>query len=261
MLGRGRCRSRKSDIVFFSRYGLHVNPRDEVAGERFWYTKIMTSRSPIVDPRGPERATVANPSTPKGRRTREALLVAARAVFGQSGFVAARMTDVAEAAGLSLGALYRYFASKEDLFEALVADIHEELVAASTAPGKDFASDPYGALLCANYGFLAHYWKNRDVLRAFVEAANVNERFRTQWWRMRDRHIDRFVHSVKTRHAISTIDGADIRVVTEAMACMVEQAAWVWLAQGPRRRPAIPLSDAASVLTRTWYRSIFNDDT
>jgi AcrR family transcriptional regulator len=219
----------------------------------------MTSRSPIVDPPPSSvRTTVTSPSTPKGRRTREALLDAARVVFGQSGFVAARMTDVAYTAGLSLGALYRYFGSKEDLFEALVADIHEELVAASTAPGKDFATDPYGALLAANHGFLAHYWANRDVLRAFVEAANVNERFRAMWWRMRNRHIDRFVHSVNTRHRISTIDGVDVRVVAEAMACMVEQAAWVWLARGPRRRPAVPLPDAAAVLTRTWYRSIFD---
>lgn len=220
----------------------------------------MTGHFPILDPAPqPVRATITNPRTPKGRRTRQALLSAARTVFGQSGFVAARMTDVAQAAGLSLGALYRYFGSKEDLFEALVADIHEELLAASTAPGKDFATDPFDALLAANHGFLTHYWANRDVLRAFVEAANVNERFRAVWWRMRDRHVDRFVHTVSTRHGVFTVDGVDVRVVAEAMACMVEQSAWVWLAQGPRRRPAVPLRDAALVVTRAWYRAVFEN--
>ena len=71
------------------------------------------------------RAVPAVPTTPKGRRTWQQLLEAARAVFARDGYVNARMADIAEEAGLSMGALYRYFENKESVFEHLVTDIHE----------------------------------------------------------------------------------------------------------------------------------------
>ena len=52
--------------------------------------------------------------------TREELLDAAYAVFVRRGFAAANLDEIAEAAGLSKGALYYNFSGKEDLFLALV---------------------------------------------------------------------------------------------------------------------------------------------
>ncbi len=56
----------------------------------------------------------------KAARRRQ-ILDAAKRVFAGQGFHAATMADVARAAGLSYGAVYWYFASKDDLFHALVA--------------------------------------------------------------------------------------------------------------------------------------------
>lgn len=53
---------------------------------------------------------------------RSQIMRAARAVFIDKGFMAARMQDVARRARLSKGALYFYFASKRDLFYALVEE-------------------------------------------------------------------------------------------------------------------------------------------
>lgn len=53
------------------------------------------------------------------------ILRAARAVFIEKGFLAARVEDVAARAGLSKGAVYFYFESKRDLFMALVQEEHE----------------------------------------------------------------------------------------------------------------------------------------
>jgi AcrR family transcriptional regulator len=50
-------------------------------------------------------------------RTR--ILAAANQVFGEKGYRQATMDDVAKTLGVSKGALYLYFASKEELFEAL----------------------------------------------------------------------------------------------------------------------------------------------
>lgn len=54
---------------------------------------------------------------------REDILVAATTVFSQKGSAAATMQDVAREAGLSVGALYRYFPGKDDLVAAVFEGI------------------------------------------------------------------------------------------------------------------------------------------
>lgn len=56
---------------------------------------------------------------------RSQILRAARAVFIERGYLVARVEDVAKRAGLSKGAVYFYYASKRDLFMALVREEHE----------------------------------------------------------------------------------------------------------------------------------------
>jgi AcrR family transcriptional regulator len=199
----------------------------------------------------------ATPTTPKGRRTREHILEAARRVFARDGYVNARMLDVAAEAELSLGGIYRYFENKEDLFAALVADIHEELFTASRALRADFSSDPFAALLEANFGYLAHYRANRDVMRTLVEASVVDRRFREIWWSMRSRHAERFVRALREEHGITEVGGIDTSVLATAAACMVEQAAYVWYAHGEMSGEQVPLQTAALTVSRAWHRLFF----
>jgi AcrR family transcriptional regulator len=200
----------------------------------------------------------AVPTTPKGRRTRALILEAARQVFAREGYVTLRMSDVASEAGVSMGALYRYFQNKEDLFVHLMGDIHEELFEASRAQAHDFRTAPYDALLEANRGYLGHYRDNRDVMRAFIEAATVDTRFRDIWWGMRQRHVERFVHALEAAHGISRVDGVDTALVAEAMASMVEQSAYAWFAHEELNAAPVTLENAAHVVARIWYRAFFD---
>jgi AcrR family transcriptional regulator len=54
-------------------------------------------------------------------RTRQELLRAASRLFLRNGFVATSLADIAEEAGLTKGAVYSNFESKEELFLALLA--------------------------------------------------------------------------------------------------------------------------------------------
>ena len=56
----------------------------------------------------------------KTEEMRNKLLKSARKVFAQDGFEAARLEDIASDAGHTRGAFYAHFASKEDLFFALL---------------------------------------------------------------------------------------------------------------------------------------------
>ncbi len=55
-------------------------------------------------------------------RTRRRLIDAAAEVFGDKGFRASSLTDVAERAGYTIGAVYSNFASKDELFHALMRE-------------------------------------------------------------------------------------------------------------------------------------------
>jgi len=54
--------------------------------------------------------------------TRERIIDAAGRVFARRGYGQATVQDIADEAGISMGALYHHFKSKEELFRALVED-------------------------------------------------------------------------------------------------------------------------------------------
>src|SRR5271154_1135621 len=58
----------------------------------------------------------SGPRSRKGVETRARLLTAAKEVFEDNGFLEARISDIAERAGLSHGSFYHYFESKEEVF-------------------------------------------------------------------------------------------------------------------------------------------------
>ncbi len=158
---------------------------------------------------------------------------------------------------MSLGGLYRYFGDKEDLFAALIADTHDELFAASGNTVHRLEDDAYQALLEANTGYLQHYYENRDIMRTLVEAASVEARFHDIWWQMRNRHIDRFSTVLRMKCGIEEVDGLPVALMVEAVACMVEQSAYVWYAQDKMQDKILPIDQAADVVTRIWYSAFF----
>ena len=177
-------------------------------------------------------------------------------MFGRDGYVDARMVDIAAEAGLSTGGLYRYFEDKTDVFAALIADLHEELYEASGHTSTPFASDPRAALTEANRGYIEHYFENRDVMRAFIEAAAVDERFRSIWWTMRSRHVRRFAKALRATDGASEIAGVPVELATEAMACMIEQCCYVWFAHEEMRSQRVSIEDAVHTVSHSWYQAI-----
>ena len=69
----------------------------------------------------------------------EELLEAALAVFGERGFRATTLEEVAARAGVSKGTVYLYFASKDDLFRAVVETKVVALIASAEAMARTHA--------------------------------------------------------------------------------------------------------------------------
>jgi AcrR family transcriptional regulator len=85
--------------------------------------------------------------------TRAALLAAARAAFTDKGFAGAGREEIAEAAGVTRGALYHHFSSKQALLVAVVEDLEAELGAALMEAAMD-GPDPLDRLRRGCMAFL-----------------------------------------------------------------------------------------------------------
>jgi AcrR family transcriptional regulator len=85
--------------------------------------------------------------------TREALISAARELFGERGFAAVGTEEIARSARMTRGALYHHFDSKEDLFRAVYESVERDLVEQLGATALA-AKDPVDALRAGARAFL-----------------------------------------------------------------------------------------------------------
>jgi AcrR family transcriptional regulator len=89
----------------------------------------------------------------RSRSTRAALLASARGLFAERGFAGTNRDDISTGAGVTRGALYHHFATKEAVFRAVVEELEEELVARVVA-GAEGVSDPGEQLRAGCLAFL-----------------------------------------------------------------------------------------------------------
>ncbi len=81
----------------------------------------------LSTPSSVESERPSGPRSRKGALTRTRLLDAAKTVFERDGFLEARISDIAEQAGLSHGSFYHYFDSKEQIFREVAGALEDEL--------------------------------------------------------------------------------------------------------------------------------------
>jgi AcrR family transcriptional regulator len=103
-------------------------------------------------------------------RGRFDMLEAAARLLAAHGYHGMSMRDLARATGMSLGNLYNYFGSKEDLLFALQTRAFETLIASAEEATRDVEPGParLHALILSHVRYVATH---RDVMRVLVEEA------------------------------------------------------------------------------------------
>jgi AcrR family transcriptional regulator len=115
----------------------------------------------------------AAPATPKGIKTRERLIEASGAVFARKGCAASGVADICNAAGLAVGGFYRYFASKEEIIQALTRELRDDLIRAiSELPQEKYAEEEAKAIARA---FFSTVGLRLDAFKAMREAEAGDE--------------------------------------------------------------------------------------
>jgi AcrR family transcriptional regulator len=180
-----------------------------------------------------QQNTVAAPSevrtrTKRSERTRAALLLAARAVFTETGFHDARIADIVEGAQMAHGTFYTYFDSKEDIFLAVLQEV---LHGYFTGPADRTAlagSAPIDRIDRASRRFLEFYGANARLMASIDPLAMVDERFASLRRATRLAYLDRVAAAV-TRWQAEGLADQDVDAVhlAAALGAMAERMAYL----------------------------------
>ena len=186
-----------------------------------------------------------NPRTERGRRTRTALLQAAREAFEQRGFDDCRMNDIADAAGVSHGTVYTYFESKEEILGQVI----DELLVELQDDLRTSAKDPMARIAEANQRYLQAYRDNHRLLQVIEQAAVTSPELGARLDEFRRRYhlrVTAALRRLQEQVRVSADLPAD--VTATALCAMVEGFSRYW------QRPVT--DDINRTLTSLWVNAL-----
>ena len=178
----------------------------------------------------------------RARRSYEQLLVAAAQVFGEQGFRGTQVADIADRAGLSVGAFYRYFPDKRAVFielahrfldeqhrfQAQALGEWRERILAGESTGRDFLEEMIPVAL-------RQQSLSPDLLKTFAAMSYEDDdvgRLRRAYDEADRADLARFFAAVTDRRDVpSPLAAARLFDLT-----VEEVVRWVWLDGGRRGR-------------------------
>lgn len=149
---------------------------------------------PVPDVR--QDPTINGSELREGETTRAQVLSAAEAEFGQHGFHAASIADIARRAGVAHGTVYRYFPSKEALFAGVVREINRQLraqIRQRTIRVPDRRSAEHEGFR-AFFGFIDQHERMYRVVREAEFVGSASERVGPWYYH---RLAEGYVHGVR----------------------------------------------------------------
>lgn len=191
------------------------------------------------------------PLTPRGERTRRALIEGARRVFERDGYHDARLADITAESGVSVGTFYLYFAGKDQVLRAVLEQLETEMLEAGRPgrrPGEH--QDPMARIAATNRAYLRAYRDRARLMLLLEQAATLQPAFRAmrrrRGWTFTQRNAAQIERLQREGHADPALDPV---VAARALSGMVARMAYYTyaLADPDEERPA----DEDEVLVRT----------
>ena len=173
---------------------------------------------------------------------RAEILVAARSVFGSRGYHAATTREIGAAAGVSEALLYQHFASKQQLFEAVIEGCAGELERRLCTAVE--GADPLGDALTTYFLFVE---EEADLYRIFFRQALQDEPFQ----RLHRQYSKRLLELVLT--CLGVAPGPRSEVLGHGVAGMVSELALWWVEE--RRQTRAEIVEQAVSMARAMHAS------
>jgi AcrR family transcriptional regulator len=196
-----------------------------------------------------------SPLTPRGQRTRAALVAAARVIFERDGFVNARITDISEEAGVAHGTFYTYFDSKEEIFRAVITALQDELIDVRRTEDARHgrAETVREAALRANHRYLATWQSHTELMKLWEQVALLDDSVAEMFRESRMAFVARAEAAIRRLRARDAIDPElDPRIAAYALTGMVSRFAYVWFMQSED----FDFDHACEQVTRLWVNAL-----
>lgn len=198
--------------------------------------------------------------TERGRRTRANLVKAARLVFEESGYLDARISDIAKNAKVAHGTFYTYFNSKEEIFREIISEVQHELLAGQDNPAVGAAQPTRRSVASAvarieqaNRAYIAGYRKNAKMLGLMEQVSTFNDDLRRTRLEMRRAFVLRSSKSIARLQADGLADPTlDSWYAANALCNMVDRFVYTWMVLGEE----FDEDRAVATLTQLWAQAI-----
>lgn len=210
--------------------------------------------------------TRRKPAAPEGPRQRvqharralyrEMVLEAAEPIFARRGVEGARMEEIAEAAGLSLGTVYAVFRGKAEIVDALHEARLRDMLAAAEESSR-MRGGPLELLLAAVRAYVGYFLAHPEYLRMYlaegtswgVRAAIATHPRRTAAW---SEGIDRLARLFEAGMRAGVFVAGDADQAARVMIAVQQVQLADWLEGGMRRDPRALVAEIGGQIRRSF---------
>ena len=199
------------------------------------------------------------PATPRGVRTRAALISAARVVFERDGYLDCKLADITKEARCAIGSFYTYFSNKEEIFSAVLEQAQEDMMHPGMGRVSN-ADDPYAVLEASNRAYLDAYRRNAKLMALLEQVSHVDPEFSKFRMRRADAFIRRNARGIAELQERGIADSdVDPLLASRALSGMVSRLAYSVFTLGEGEAPdseTVDFETLVSTVTRLWANAL-----
>lgn len=195
----------------------------------------------------------ALPTTPRGLRTRAALIAAARVVFERDGYLEARLTDITAEASCSTGSFYTYFASKEEILQAVIEAAQDDMLHPGMPRLSAQQSSPEAVIRATNLAYFEAYKRNAKLMLILEQVAAIDPKFREVRRQRSQTFARRNAAAIEALQEQGLVDAElDPFMAALALSGMVSRMAYYSFCLGDR----VPMNQLVETCTRLWVNAL-----
>jgi AcrR family transcriptional regulator len=177
----------------------------------------------------------SGPRSRKGVETRARLVSAAKEIFERDGFLDARISDIAERAGLSHGSFYHYFESKEEVFREVAAKVDERLSAPMDTVIFDTTShlEPYDRIREGIRQNLEVYRDEARIMAVIEQVRRFDKDVAAAWLERHREGLGELAKSIRALQRRGLVDAElEPTIAAAALGSMTYRFPEMWFVQG-----------------------------
>ncbi|RLG29649.1 hypothetical protein DRN98_08200 [Methanosarcinales archaeon] len=188
-------------------------------------------------------------------RRKKQILDVASLIFSKNGFSRANTDEIARAANLGKGTIYRYFKNKKELFLSVVDRGLDKLKDAILIEVEK-SDDPLKKIENAIKTYLSFFEKNKNLIGILIhEQSSFQKRIAERYFEHYYGNVDRIRQTFKAGIEQGLIKDMDVESVISVYTSMLNGLIYMWQIDGKNYR----LLDRASVVTKIFLTGIIKD--